>query len=274
MTSKHDHKRYYCLNCLSGFNSQDRLDLHSGTCSEINGTQKIIMPRRGDKAKFGNYRKQLPAQFVIYADFESLLIPEEGEGKCLRKTQRHELCSYGFKRVCHYDNKYSGEYKSYRGPGAVRRFLKELLEEVKMCNLIVQEKFVKPVVMCVNDFDTYENEVVCHICDGVFTEADPKVLDHCHITGKYRGAAHNSCNLNVKLTGKIPVVFHNLRGYDSHFIMQEVNGLDESINVIVNNMEKYMSFTIGKQLVCAQTVPSPPWWKDNSLRPIVTNAVQ
>jgi hypothetical protein len=108
----------------------------------------------------------------------------------------------------------------------------------------------------------------------VFTEADPKVLDHCHITGKYRGAAHNSCNLNVKLTGKIPVVFHNLRGYDSHFIMQEVNGLDESINVIANNMEKYMSFTIGKQLVCAQTVPSPPWWKDNSLRPIVTNAVQ
>ena len=267
MTSKHDHKRYYCLNCLSGFNSQDRLDLHSGTCSEINGTQKIIMPRRGDKAKFGNYRKQLPAQFVIYADFESLLIPEEGEGRCLRKTQRHELCSYGFKRVCHYDNKYRGEYKSYRGPGAVRRFLKELLEEVKMCNLIVQEKFVKPVVMCVNDFDTYENEVVCHICDGVFTEADPKVLDHCHVTGKYRGAAHNSCNLNFKLTGKIPVVFHNLRGYDSHFIMQEVNGLDESINVIANNMEKYMSATFGKQLVFIDSMQ----FMSSSLDKLVSN---
>ena len=108
---------------------------------------------------------------------------------------------------------------------------------------------------------------LCHICDGVFTEADPKILDHRHVTGKYRGATHNSCNLNFKLTGKIPVVFHNLRGYDSHFIMQEVNGLDESINVIANNMEKYMSFTFGKQLVFINSMQ----FMSSSLDKLVSN---
>ena len=67
--------------------------------------------------------------------------------------------------------------------------------------------------MSVKDFDNYERAVECHVCNGKFTEADKKVLDHWHVTGKFRGAAHNSCNLKFKLSGKIPVVFHNLRGY-------------------------------------------------------------
>ena len=57
------------------------------------------MSKRGSKVMFKNHRRQLPAQLVIYADFESLLIPVAGEGKCLRKIQSHELCGYGFKRV-------------------------------------------------------------------------------------------------------------------------------------------------------------------------------
>ena len=104
-------------------------------------------------------------------------------------------------------------------------------------------------VLRVKYFDDYVGAVECHICNGKFTEADKKVLDHCHVTGKFRGAAHNSCNLNFKLTGKIPVVFNNLGGYDSHFVMQGVAELGERIEVIANNIQKYMSFRVGKQLV-------------------------
>ena len=57
----------------------------------------------------------------------------------------------------------------------------------------------------------------CFICDKLFDVGDEKVRDHCHITGKYRGAAHFSCDANLKLSKKIPVIFHNLRGYDSQF---------------------------------------------------------
>ena len=63
----------------------------------------------------------------------------------------------------------------------------------------------------------------CWICDKIFDVGDDKVRDHCHITGKYREAAHWSCNINLKLSKKIPVIFHNLRLYDSHLIIKEKN---------------------------------------------------
>ena len=80
--------------------------------------------------------------------------------------------------------------------------------------------------------------------------------DHCHITGQYRGSAHQDCNLKLRIDSKefkIPVIFHNLCGYDSHFIMQEIGSIGKSnnldINCIPNNMEKYMAFMLGKHLV-------------------------
>ena len=65
-----------------------------------------------------------------------------------------------------------------------------------------------------------------------------KIRDHHPITGKYRGSAHSDCNINLKLTKKVPVVFHNLRGYDSHLIMQELRKSDVKIDVIPNGLEK------------------------------------
>ena len=58
------------------------------------------------------------------------------------------------------------------------------------------------------------------MCDKLFDVGDDKLRDHCHITEKYRGAAHWSCNINLKLTDKIPVIFHNPRGYYSHLIIK------------------------------------------------------
>ena len=93
----------------------------------------------------------------------------------------------------------------------------------------------------------------CHICEKKYTEKDIHVRDHCHITGKYRGSAHQECNLKLRINPqeiKIPVIFHNLRGYDSHFIMQEIGAIVKNntytkngkeikmdINAIPNNME-------------------------------------
>ena len=77
--------------------------------------------------------------------------------------------------------------------------------------------------------------VHCHVC-GYELGAD-RVRDHCHLTGKHRRAAHNDCNLNCSFTGRIPIILHNLRGYDSYLIMQ---GLGK-INCISNNTEKYIS---------------------------------
>ena len=71
---------------------------------------------------------------------------------------------------------------------------------------------------------------------------DEKVRDHCHITGKFRGAAHWSCNINFQLTKNVPVIFHKFRGYDSHLIFSELSKFNAKINVIPNGLEKYMIF--------------------------------
>ena len=74
------------------------------------------------------------------------------------------------------------------------------------------------------------------------------VKDHCHVTGKYRGATHNSCNFKLQIkpkTDQIPVVFHNLRGYDAHHLMQAMSQLKREVKCIANNMEKYITFSVG-----------------------------
>ena len=89
----------------------------------------------------------------------------------------------------------------------------------------------------------------CWICNKLFVAEDTKVRDHCHITGKHRGSAHWSCNINLKLTKKGSVIFHNLRGYYSHLIMQEIGKFDVKISVTSNGLEKYTAFTINTNLV-------------------------
>ena len=73
--------------------------------------------------------------------------------------------------------------------------------------------------------------------------------DHCHVTGKFRGTAHWNGNTNFQLTKKVPVIFHNLRGYDSHLIFNELDKFDVKIKVIPNGLEKYMAFFWYKNLV-------------------------
>ena len=74
----------------------------------------------------------------------------------------------------------------------------------------------------------------CWICKKLIDNDDEKVRDHCHITGKFRGTAHGNCNINLQLTKKVPVIFHNLRGYNSHLIFSELDKFDVTINVIPN----------------------------------------
>ena len=81
----------------------------------------------------------------------------------------------------------------------------------------------------------------CWICKKFINMDKEKVRDHCHVTGNVRGAAHRNCNVNFQLTKNIPVIFHNLRGYDSHLIFNELDKFDAKIKVIPNGLEKHMT---------------------------------
>ena len=159
--------------------------------------------------------------------------------------------------VCHYDNRYSRDVVIYRGEDCIQKFMKCMFEEVKNCQSIIRDNFNKPLKMTGEDEKAFKKATHCHICEKKYKVDDTPVRDHCHVTGKYRGSAHQTCNLKLKISAeniKIPVVFHNLKGYDSHFIINELGELikkgeeDIKINVIAQNAEKYMAFYIGKHL--------------------------
>ena len=102
--------------------------------------------------------------------------------------------------------------------------------------------------MTIEDENNYQNSQDCWICNEKLDK--DKVRDHCHITGKYRGAAHSQCNLKLKIPKKLPIIFHNLEGYDGHIIFKELNNFDDiDIQVIPKTSEKYMSIIVNRNIV-------------------------
>ena len=258
--TKHKNKKHFCMHCLLCFSSDRILNEHEYICIQVNGTQAVKMPDKDNNIlKFNNFHKQQLVPFVIYADFESIIEKISGckpnnDKSYTEAYQKHTDCGYGYKVVCCYDDKYTKPVQIYRGEKAVYKFMEKMLEEVKYCKKMTQY-----------DEEKFKKATECHICNKQYTEKDIRVRDHCHITGKYRGSAHQECNLKLRLNLdkiKIPIIFHNLRGYDSHFIMQEIgaivkkhiykykNGEEKqmNINAIPNNMEKYMAFMLGNHL--------------------------
>ena len=91
----------------------------------------------------------------------------------------------------------------------------------------------------------FNRAMKCHICLNGFKD-NPKVRDHCHYIGKYRGPVHRSCNLRYKIPNYILAVFHNSSGHDAHLLVRELgqNFDTGKIGVIAENKEKYISFNI------------------------------
>ena len=288
--TKNKNKKHFCMHCLQCFSSDRVLTDHKDNCIQVNGTQAIKMPDKDNNIlKFNNFHKQQAVPFVIYADFEAIIEKISGckpnnDKSYTEAYQKHTDCGYGYKVVCCYDDKYTKPVQIYRGEKAVYKFMENMLEEVKYCKQTIKRCFNKPLKMTAEDVYAFEKAKECHICNKQYTSEDIRVRDHCHITGKFRGSAHQECNLKLTLNSdeiKIPVIFHNLRGYDSHFIMQEIGAIVKNhtyknkkgeekqmnINAIPNNMEKYMAFMLGNHLTFIDSFQ----FMSSSLEKLVSN---
>ena len=140
------------------------------------------------------------------------------KGSTHKKYQDHNPCSFAYKRVC-INERFTEPLVVFRGENAAYVFIKAILNEYEYCKKIMKKHFNKNLIMSKKEEEKFQLSNTCLICEKLNDGDDEKVGDHCHVTGKFRCAAHLSCNL--QLTKKVPVIFHNFRGYNSHVIFDE-----------------------------------------------------
>ena len=248
--TKNENKKYFCKSCLQCFSCEKVLNEHKKDCLLINSGQNVKLKK--GVIEFKNINRQISVPFKIYTDFEYILkgCDVGFDSDCFsytKKYQDHIPCSFAYKVVC-IDNKFSKDVVLYRGKNAVLKFIMSVFKEYDYCRSVIKKHFNKNLVMTAEENEEFERSNICWIC-GKLTDFDDKVKDHGHITGKYRGYAHWSCSINLKINKKVPVIFHNLKGYDSHLIFKELSKFHCKISVIRNGLENYMSFTLTNNIV-------------------------
>ena len=249
--TKHKTKKHFCRYCLQCFSSERVLQEHREICLEINSKESVKL--ESGSIKFKNYFKQIAVPFKIFADVgcnseKNHINNKDKNTSYTEKYQNHIPCSFPYKLVCT-DDKFSKPVVLYKGTNATDKLIEVILEEYEYCKQIIREHFNKNLSMSVKNDAKFQSSNKCLISNKLFTEEDKEVSDHDHITGKYRGSAHSYCNINLKLTKKVPVILHNLRSYDSHLIMEKISKSDVEISVISNGLEKYMAFTINNSII-------------------------
>ena len=126
----------------------------------------------------------------------------------------------------------------------MKKFCKDIREHATK---IFNYEKKKMILLAIKEEIYHNKQKICYICKKEFDTNDKKyckVKDHCHYTGKYRGAAHNICNLGYKIPKEIPIVFHNGSTYDYHFIVKElVKEFERNFECLGENTEKYITFS-------------------------------
>ncbi len=259
-TSKHKEPKHFCLNCMNGFRTDKILVAHQKVCLKRK-PQTEVFPKPGDTTKFKSYERLHDVPFVVYADFECFVKPLETEEKdptqsYTTKYQNHVPSGFCYTIKCMdksvYPTKTVLRTANHEGEDMGKLFVETLSEDLRPVYEIL--KTPKPIVMSDSEKDQHKKTKNCYACGDEFgtlrvnerSKKGEKVIkcaDHCHITGKYRGAACDKCNLRMRVPKFVPVLFHNLEGYDAHLFVKSL-GLEEGdIKCIPKTDEKYISFS-------------------------------
>ena len=244
--TKHNGEVVFCRRCLNHFPNEKSLEKHVTSCSQFK-TVRIIMPEEGSVVKFKNWHKKMIFPFVIYADFEARQLPIPSsrlnpKESFTEKFRKHIPCSFAFHLVSPFVKRDPVLFRAENDSVDVgekfvenlTHFVKEIQEEVK---------FPKRMIFGKKERKLFDAATACWICEKDFNLGEKRVRDHCHFSGVFRGAAHESCNLNFRKPKLTPVFFHNLTGYDAHLFVKNLGKIEGDITCIPNNEEKYISFS-------------------------------
>ena len=247
---KHNDKntKYNCLRCLNKFHSKLKLENHKIYCQN-NDFIKTILPNKNDKImKFNHIQNTHEIPYKLYCDFECYLSKDNLKDNQNKTTflQNHKISGYCMVLI----NNLTNYHKIYMNSGinAFDEFMNNLLKIKLFVENEYDSKNAKPYNLTNEERLQFNNSDICYLCNKkLFND---KVIDHCHFTGSYRGPCHYLCNINYRIPKLLPVIFHNLRGYDSHVIFENIgsyiknHNLNINISAIPTNMQKFMSFSI------------------------------
>ena len=211
---------------------------------------KTTLPTLGrNTLEFKNFKNTRRHSFTIFADFECFTRPLDfDETDNTIKYQRHEPSGFCYYVKCSEKNVYDKEPILYTKQNKHDDVPKKFVECLESTLREIDELYENPKKMIYGEEEKveYRNTSQCYICQRAFDSEDKKltkVRDHCHLTGRYRGAAHSKCNLEIRTPNFVPVVFHNLEGYDSHLFIRNLGVTEGEIDCIPKNDEKCISFT-------------------------------
>lgn len=254
--TKHKARKYFCMRCFSHFSCDRVLQNHKEICTGDACQQVMTMVPEGTILKFQNTRYQQMFPFVIYADFECLPrnitdrtnVSNNPFDVCPELAyQHHEPCSAGIVLVSTLPE-LNLPYEEHFGTDVCAWFLNRIVEIEAACLRVLFNE--NRLVMSVEDTEKFNASRECYLCGRAFAERQIKVRDHDHVTGRFRGAAHQGCNLQLRKQYKIPVFLHNFRGYDCHLIVAALGvHKDRKLNVIGQGMEKYLCLSFGDHIV-------------------------
>ncbi|XP_074604098.1 uncharacterized protein LOC141857504 [Brevipalpus obovatus] len=236
--SAHGSRRHYCYFCLYGMREEKVLNKHIEYCKSRDA-QRVQLPRTGNIV-FSQFEKMLKILFIVYADFETFVQGVEHDPAVRTfQYQSFEACSYSYIIVDWKQNIVNE--KLYRGKDAAKNFLCSIIEDYKWVKETLAFSF-KPLGMSDEDELAFKAATHCHICEDPFDENESRVRDHDHLDGKFRGAAHVKCNVNYRHTSKLPIVFHNLKNFDAHIIVQALEThMFRNVHVISHSIEKFIA---------------------------------
>lgn len=235
--TKHKSKLILCDECFNYFHTEAKLKEHM--CGRV----QTVLPEINSKIRFSNYERTRRIPIVIYGDFESLLKEYSDKNKTLNSEilQIHEASCFAY-YICCKSNPELNDYVSYRGDNCSKKFVQSITEDVhRLYKILSVHRDMIPLTEI--EQMSFKKSTSCHICKKDFIIGDNIVKDHDHFTGKYLGSAHNDCNLNTTVCPFIPIIFHNLSGYDCHLFIEELTKSFGRINIIPRTKEKYISIT-------------------------------
>ena len=240
---------FYCLNCFCAYSTKNKFEAHKKMC-ENHDYCHVEMPTKGNNIiKYNHGEKSMKLPFVIYADLECLLekmstCQNNPNKSSTTKINKHTPSGYSLFTHCSFDES-KNKLNYYRGDDCMKKFCKDLREHTTK---IINYENKKMIPLTTKEEIYHNKQKICYICKKEFNnnhKKQEKVRDHCHYTGKYRGAAHNICNLRYKVPKEIPVVFHNGSTYDYHFIIKElVKEFDGNFECLGENTKKYITFSV------------------------------